>query len=328
MSSASPEVRLVELAYQIERGSREWMDDVGRLLAEVTQGQTTYVQEFAKVDGRLCVTDNWADDRSIVDALEAVTHGMTDAEQLPFMPAPLTAGTARELLARAGIPFEGSPFAVMYERLGIPELFSVAAVGPTGQGVAFGVVLSDFVGPPPELRARLTQVGAHVAAGARLRRKLDGGAPEDTAEAILRADGKLEHLSGPALDERERLSDAVKRVERARIRTRDPDEALQLWQALVNGRWSLVDRFEGDGRSYYVAVANQPDVAEIRSLTRREAEVVSYIASGTDTKTTAYALGLDAVTVRSHLSAAMAKLGVGSRAELIRLRATLFDPTS
>jgi hypothetical protein len=41
---------------------------------------------------------------------------------------------------------------------------------------------------------------------------------------------------------------------RGRMSKRNPERALQLWRALVDGRWSLVDSFETDGRRYVVAL--------------------------------------------------------------------------
>ena len=51
----------------------------------------------------------------------------------------------------------------------------------------------------------------------------------------------------PATDRgsRENLREAVLRIERARTHAgrSEPDAALDNWEALVDGRWSLVDRF-------------------------------------------------------------------------------------
>ncbi len=325
MPSTLPEIRLVELAYEVGRGTREWVGEVGKLVQELVPGEASYVLEYTHKEGLFCVRESWSDDRELLDGVLAMCD-MMSAELLdPFLPKPVNAGTARELLGGDGIAFDATPLAPVCRRLGIKDLFAVAASGLSGSGVVFGTALAAQAGPSREARARLVQVGAHVAAGVRLRRKLTGIEPEDAAEAVLRADGTIEHLDGPGPADHEILSEAVKRVELARRHSREPDEALHLWQGLVSGRWSLVDRFESDGRSYYVAIANRPEVAKLHSLSRREAEVVAYIASGTDTKSTAYALGLKAVTVRSHLRTAMTKLGVDSRPELIRLRAALFD---
>ena len=57
-------------------------------------------------------------------------------------------------------------------------------------------------------------------------------------------------------------------------------------------------------------------------LTGREREVVDLLRKGMSTRSIADLLGISAVTVRRHVSAVHGKLGVNSRAELLRLLAT------
>ena len=57
-------------------------------------------------------------------------------------------------------------------------------------------------------------------------------------------------------------------------------------------------------------------------LTGREWEVVDLLRKGMSTRSIADLLGISAVTVRRHVSAVHGKLGVNSRAELLRLLAT------
>jgi len=54
-------------------------------------------------------------------------------------------------------------------------------------------------------------------------------------------------------------------------------------------------------------------------LTRREWEVIDLLRKGLSTRAIAELLGISAVTVRRHISAVHGKLGVQSRAELLRL---------
>ena len=175
-----------------------------------------------------------------------------------------------------------------------------------------------------EARHLWSQVAAHLAAAARLRGVVGVEPAVEHADVMMDPGGKVEHLGRElAIDQREQLGEAVRRIERARSRKASDEESLDLWQALVAGEWSLVDHFEGDGRRHYVAVRNPPQGVRSRALSRRESEVVAYVACGTSTKATAYALGLRDATVRRHLHSAMAKLGVKSRAELVTLRETL-----
>ncbi|WP_431679025.1 LuxR C-terminal-related transcriptional regulator [Kitasatospora sp. KL5] len=57
----------------------------------------------------------------------------------------------------------------------------------------------------------------------------------------------------------------------------------------------------------------------LRRLTPREAQVVARLAAGEDNRAIAAALGISPATARTHLTRAMRKLGVGSRAEAARL---------
>jgi DNA-binding NarL/FixJ family response regulator len=68
-----------------------------------------------------------------------------------------------------------------------------------------------------------------------------------------------------------------------------------------------------------IARRNTPGASDPLALGEREREVVRYVALGHTTKETAYALGVEAATVTSHLIAAMRKLGVSTRVELLGL---------
>jgi DNA-binding NarL/FixJ family response regulator len=121
------------------------------------------------------------------------------------------------------------------------------------------------------------------------------------------------------------LRRAARAIDRARTKSRsDEDAALDAWQGLVAGRWSLVDRFDSDGRRYLVARRNDPDVPDPRALTRRERQVLAYAALGHPLKLVAYSLGLSVSTIALHRARAMRKLGLRSQAEVVRL----FTPRS
>ena len=85
------------------------------------------------------------------------------------------------------------------------------------------------------------------------------------------------------------------------------------------GRWSLVDRFERDGRRFIVARSNEHALPDPRALTPRERAVVHLAALGKPNKLVAYELGLADSTVASHVANAMRKLGVSTRVELVEL---------
>jgi DNA-binding CsgD family transcriptional regulator len=106
------------------------------------------------------------------------------------------------------------------------------------------------------------------------------------------------------------------------------EDALELWAALVAGRYSLVSRLENQARRYLV-LENSPRSREMRALSQRELDVLSMAARGVSTKLVSYALGLSPGTVSTALARAASKLGLATHLELLRLAATLsHDPRS
>ena len=176
-------------------------------------------------------------------------------------------------------------------------------------------------------RSLWSRVAAHLGAGARLRGAIaarsDAADISAGAEAVLSPSGKLEHGLAPATAPRMRdsLRRAAIAIDRARTRAgrADANAALDLWQGLVAGRWSLVDRFDSDGRRFLVARRNDPDVPDPRALTRRERQVLAYAAMGQPLKLIAYALGLSVSTIALYRGRAMRKLGLTSTAEVVRM---------
>lgn len=167
---------------------------------------------------------------------------------------------------------------------------------------------------------RYARIAAHVAAARRLKTSLE------QIEAVLAPDGTVLHAEGPATAStaRDRLRQAARSLDRARVSSTDTDEALALWQGLVEGRWSLVDRFESDGRRFLVARRNDAHRFDPRALTALERAVLPYAAMGHPNKMIAYELGLSETAVANHLAELTRKLGLGNRTELAGLLASLF----
>ena len=137
----------------------------------------------------------------------------------------------------------------------------------------------------------------------------------------------MAHASARATPALETLREFARQMDRSRGRLRKdaPDEALALWRGLCDGTWSLIGHVDSDGRRFSVARANEPAVAADRALTAREQQVVSFVAMGHPDKLCASELGLAESTVQSHLSSAMRKMGIPSRADLIRTLLALSD---
>jgi DNA-binding CsgD family transcriptional regulator len=178
--------------------------------------------------------------------------------------------------------------------------------------------------PTGQERVAWCRIAAHISAASRLRRALPAATPDvaDGADAVLSPSGAIAHAEAPAQDRgaRDSLRSAARAIDRARSKARtNEDEALELWQGLVAGRWSLVDRFDTDGRRYLVARKNDPEVRDPRALTLRERQVLAYAAMGHPLKLIAYSLGLSLSTVSVNRRTAMRKLGLEHHADIVAL---------
>ena len=208
---------------------------------------------------------------------------------------------------------------------GIRDFVVVVAASPDGTGVSIAVPARDVVRMVPRKRAALARMAAHIAAAQRLRRvvKIGRGSMADGAEAVLDARGKVLHAEATAAprDARESLRGAVARMTQSRGPLRDeaPERAVALWEALVDGRWSVVERVDSDGKRLLFAHKNDPEVPDPRALSNRERAIAGWAALGHSGKLIAYELGLTPAAVSVHLRCALRKLGLRSRAELVQL---------
>jgi DNA-binding CsgD family transcriptional regulator len=181
-------------------------------------------------------------------------------------------------------------------------------------GVVFGAGLRDVTTPTVgELRI-WQRLAMHIGAAARLRRG-QAFKPQD-ADAVLSPAGNVHHLvrngDGRAVKE------GFKRRQYARRRHTTPEAALDIWRGLHDGRWSLVDHIDTDGKAFVLAVRNEPAREVASSLTDRQRAAVALAALGYGNKQIAYALGLTATAVAMLLARARTATGVRTRAELVR----------
>ncbi|MBL0216586.1 MAG: helix-turn-helix transcriptional regulator [Myxococcales bacterium] len=193
------------------------------------------------------------------------------------------------------------------------DMLGVNATDPSGRGTYFCAPSRRVIRRNGGGIQRWEQVAAHIAAAGRLRHVL---ARPGLPEAILSPDGKVLHAASAAQSSLPMLQRAARASERARVERTDLD-TLAAWSALVDGRWSLVDEIERDGRRILLAHANPAAVGDPRRLTRMERVVAGYVAMGHSNKLIGYELGVAPSTVALHLQGATRKLGVRSRVELV-----------
>jgi len=210
------------------------------------------------------------------------------------------------------------------------DVLCLKAADARGAGVAIVAPLAEVTTLSPQDEQRWQMLAAHVEAGYRLRQGLQtldrcegltDASPHD-AEAILESRNfRVADLAGRAKRgaARKKLREAALAIDRARgrLRNANPDNALEIWKALVQGRWSMVDWFDSDGRRFVLAIPNSPHTGDPRGLSERESQVVAEAVLGHTNKLIAYRLGLSTSRVSLLLRSSMRKLHTRTRAQLI-----------
>lgn len=191
--------------------------------------------------------------------------------------------------------------------------------GPDEAGlmITFGAPRQRPRSPEPFEHKLAKNVLPHFAAALRLRRSLTGLSLETpSAEAVFEPDGRCLNAQGmaQAASSREILRSRVVKQECRRVHSESETEAPR--DALLEGRWSLVDRFDAHGRRYIVAYRNPPGILDPRRLTVREREVAARIATGMHHKAIASELGISPSTVASVAAQVIKKLGLDSTRQL------------
>lgn len=201
----------------------------------------------------------------------------------------------------------------------------MARIEGLGEGPRFMMVAPrrEIVSISRAVERSWAQFAAHAAAGWRLRQAVGAqDAAMERSSAILTPDGGVEYVQGDAKPGRlERLRRAAQLVATARRRFDDGDlrGGIDLWQGLFEGRYSVVDHFDTDGRHFVLLLENAPVVDGPLSLTERERQIAQAAARDHDIKLIAYELGVAHSTARVHLASALAKLGLERREQLQQL---------
>ena len=335
-------IDLIEAAYDLEKTDSEWLPnlvEVGRPVFD--HGLGVFGFEFLRPIGAGGgdSTVRGMEMRSMPADFEekfAAARKVLSPEFVRSVTPPGYAGTWSEIAAS-----HPDEFGRLVNALGFSDFLGILAVDPNGIGVDISAPLPDTLRLTPKARERWQMVGAHIAAGYRLRRALAQAVAEPVqdpthlphdAEAIFDANGfGVVEAAGRARmpSAADVLRRAARRVDRLRGRLRqdDPARALAAWHALVSGRWSVVDWFDTDRRRFVLAIPNPPKVGDPRGLNEQECQVVAYAVLGESNKLIAYRLGLSQGRVSGMLRSAIQKLGLKSRAQLVQKLGPLGSPT-
>ena len=316
-------IDVIEAAYDLECDDRAWLSQVAAAIAPLLEGGHGVWASYFDV---AIPAARWLDDvvllgarRTEIRAAQQIAAAERIVENMHIVVEPLQSGLeaaqAAHMTAAATARYRA-----FLDKVKARDYIAFRTVETSGKGVSIAAAQRTAWSPDRRTRGLWARVAAHIAAARRLRAALTT-LPDRAADAVLTPTGLVHHAEGNAIHARHALREAVLAQERARssLRRRDPETATACWRTLVNGEWSLVERFEHDGRRYLVAHANPPESLGLRALTSRESTTVELAALGKSNKLIAYELGLADSTVSSHLHAAMRKLGISSRSELILL---------
>ena len=194
------------------------------------------------------------------------------------------------------------------------------SLGVVGQDGALGVlVLSGPLDHAHTLNSRemrlWRRVANHLGAALRLRRAT---VRPDAAAAVLAADGRVLHVGEDESDGTTRVVEGFERRRAALASSDRPEGALEVWQGLIDGRWSLLDYLDTDGKALVLAVRNEPARSVPLRMTDGQRAAVALASLGYGNKQIAYALGLSQPAVAMLFRRARTALGARNRAELVQ----------
>ncbi|MEZ0312323.1 MAG: LuxR C-terminal-related transcriptional regulator [Myxococcota bacterium] len=318
-SRGSPDlVSVVEAAYRVDAPNHAWLTGlVDAIRPALDDGLGMFAYLYDTLERPFRVHDLMHDTPVDATGVAMLTAEVNDEYVRKSWRAPSVAMASETEGFSEHPAVQGVFFPV-----GIHDVFAINARDDVGVGAWIGAPRRKLMVMNEDVRARWTRVAAHVRAALRLRMRLGKASDSDSdgakAEAVLRPDGKIEHLEGDASSAKAALREAVLGMRRARGELRgDPDRALPSWRALVKARWSLIDDFETGGEHFIVARANSVSSSGLGLLSAREAQVVACLANGLSNKETAYELGISDSTVRVLVVRASQKLKVSGRDALI-----------
>lgn len=333
-SPASHAIDLAEAAYDLQVGAGDWLPQLlkaGGASLDLGRGSlgmlgTGFTEDQQGAIGQICTSDGTPDlALALMTAVQEIGPEVTRKHTANAMQSPVI-----ELLS-AVRETEPEIYEVYVRHLGCKDVLSIHAHDPDGHGVLISMPSAELVRLSANERKRWERISVHIATAHRLRRNLGGASVPlgvSATDLPLNAEALIDpsrfSVSEAVGDARgdeasTTIRNAAVHIDRARgkMRKNSPDEALDLWRAMVRGRWSLVDWFDTDGRRFVVAKPNAPNLGDPRGLTEREHQVVTYASRGESSKLISYRLGISRQRISGLLRDAMHKLAVKTPAQLV-----------
>jgi DNA-binding CsgD family transcriptional regulator len=320
-------IRVIEASYDLEGETGDWLRRIGAAALALTSGKTGLAAMIWGAERRrIALTHTHVEGDPDFDPaiLRAIIDGDRSVELAAlFLDAPPVGLASREVAHGLRDRLANPSLAALTMRYRARDFVGVNGRAHARRGIALSFALGAGEALAVDARRMWSRLAVHLGSGLRLHDRLGAGGAV-TPAAILAPAGRLLHVEPAAAEPRTRdeLAAAARAIDRARgkLRRVDPDEAVAIWRGLVCGEWSLVDRFDSDGRRFVVAHRNVPaPEPRIEALTPREAQAVALLARGYADKLIAYELGLAPSTVAGLLARAGRKLGADSNVELIRI---------
>ncbi len=313
-------VSLLETFYLLDGDDRAWMHRILSCAAkDIWRGKPSAAYTFELMSSGFSLGVIAAHGVPEQQVREVIMNSSSDVADLAFKSGTDVATLSEYLWSK------DPGHKAMFKRAtaNTPDALGVVAHSGDGRGVVLSLSLEEPRNSTISERRRWKFSAAHLGAALRLRRAIleldhfDG----TQVEAIFDGSGKLFEARNGAVTRtaRDVLRDAVLRIDKLRTSDgrHDPDAALGNWEALVRGRWSIVDKFDTDGRRFVVAVRNDPRFGDCRGLSLQERQVAEFIGLGRSTKEVAYILGIPPASAENSARRVQVKLGLKSRAELV-----------
>jgi DNA-binding CsgD family transcriptional regulator len=306
-------VRIIEAGYAAREAEPAWLGDLLEPFEPLSGGMgvlgTVYDFQAVEPGPRL-----WVHSRStapeLVTAYQRSRRFLAahHLDVLKEMHRPARGGACWTSKVGMALPEQARLEARAYfAGTGLGDTLGVLVAEPGCPTVTISLPFARTFAVPSRTMEQLRRVTAHLTAAVRLRTRLASAGEQGAAvEAVLDPGGTVHD---------------VRTVERARGRLRrsDPEEALAIWRALFEGRWSIVERTEADGKRFLLAHRNAPGFTDPKALAPGERDVLVYAARGLSNKYIGYLLGVATSTVSTRLASALRKLSLGSRREAIAL---------
>lgn len=324
-------IAVLEAAYAWEPDEDRWLGSVLDALAsfDLGGGRFTYLADLEGRSPRMravAARGVTVDPAWLRRAFPKVPADLSVPMHAPSSLVESVSASMARLSRRLGHTLAGIEAAI---ELKLPPAWGMRPGDPGRFCWATVFVAPNAARPTPQAARQLRMIAPHLASAARLRLALSAPphAEDPSTEAVLRPDGKIDDARGEArpYEARASLSELARRIDLARTRQGRAAalDALGAWNALLDGRWTLVESRERDGRRVLLARKNPPELRDPIALGPKERAVVALAVEGQPIKAIVYALGMSRDAVTAHLRSSLRKLHVRSRAELIRVYAPL-----